>query len=591
MNDQPNPIPTETPSIWRRPWQGPTQTLAWFGLVALAAFVIIFSLLWLLDPGPNVADIAVTALLVALALVAAAAAGWWFVRWLCNWRNVRRLLFSAACLLTLLALAYAVENWRGSRAWRAHKAEWEAKGETFSIARLAPPPVPQEKNFALTPLLKPALDYDHTPQGVVWRDTNALNRLQRTRTDLGKENKDQQELVVGNLEKGTFADLAACQAFYRGNTNYPQPTTTGTPAQDVALALAKFDPEFAELRAALESRPQSRYPIEYDFEPSWGILLPHLAHLKGLTQVACLRATAALESGKSAEAFADLKVGLRLSDSLREEPLLIDHLVRLACLGIDLQTVREGLLRHAWTEAQLTELQTNLAAINLFAEYRLAIRGERALSTTGLDFLRRQGFRSNPLDAIGDGVGPNPGFNPYPSGWFYQNMLVISKACQGHLIAAVDDQARRVFPDLSEQGSQALEQMPATPYTLLARMLLPALGNAPRKSARMQTSVDEACVACALERYRLANGKLPETLTALTPRFLERVPHDVVDGKPLRYRLEPDGGYVVYSVGWNQRDEMGERGWKKEKSGKDRIVDSAQGDWPWQMPADEAKSK
>jgi hypothetical protein len=106
-----------------------------------------------------------------------------------------------------------------------------------------------------------------------------------------------------------------------------------------------------------------------------------------------MRALGELEANQPAEAFADLKAGFRLTDSLREEPLLIDHLVRIAALYITLQTLREGLARHAWTDAQLAELGSYLGTINVLAESKRAMQGERACSTSGLDFLRRQGFR------------------------------------------------------------------------------------------------------------------------------------------------------------------------------------------------------
>ena len=80
------------------------------------------------------------------------------VRWLCRWCNLRRVLFGVACVATLIALFFAEENWRGRHAWQKYRREWEAKGEKFELAALTPPPVPDEKNFALTPLLKPAPD-------------------------------------------------------------------------------------------------------------------------------------------------------------------------------------------------------------------------------------------------------------------------------------------------------------------------------------------------------------------------------------------------------------------------------------------------
>ena len=215
-----------------------------------------------------------------------------FLRWLCCWRNFRRFLFGVACVGTLIALAYAEENVRGKRTWEKHRREWEAKGEKFTLAALAPPPVPDEKNFARAPLFKPTYDFSRGPEGVVWRDTNGLAHLDTVRADLPPRRDANDKLALGSLEKGTFADLEACRAFYRGNTNYTQPARPGTAAEDILVALGKFDGEINELREAGATRSSSRFPIEYEYEPQWAILLPHLARLKGLCTLTHLRALA-----------------------------------------------------------------------------------------------------------------------------------------------------------------------------------------------------------------------------------------------------------------------------------------------------------
>jgi hypothetical protein len=212
------------------------------------------------------------------------------------------------------------------------------------------------------------------------------------------------------------------------------------------------------------------------------------------------------------------------------------------------------------------------------------MRGERVCSTEGLDYLRRQGICDNPLDHLGNVESLSafePVFNLTPSGWFYQNKLTISRMCQDFTLPAVDEQARRVFPDISENGRHALERTRTGPYTIFAKLLLPALENAVLKPARMQTYVDATRVACALERYRLTNGKYPETLAPLVPRYLDRIPSDIIDGKPLRYRLNSDGSFLIYSVGWNRTDDGGQLAWKKQS--KETSVDATSGDWVWQM--------
>ena len=170
-----------------------------------------------------------------------------------------------------------------------------------------------------------------------------------------------------------------------------------------------------------------------------------------------------------------------------------------------------------------------------------------------------------------------------PGGWYYQNMLTICRMFQDFTLPVVDAKAHRVSPATAENGARVLTKMRPGPFTIFAKILLPALGRTCQRSGRMQTCVDAARVACALERYRLANSRLPETLDVLVPAFIERIPTDVIDGKSLRYRLDSDGGYVLYSIGWNQADDGGKLAWS-DRNREKPAVDFTKGDWVWAMP-------
>ena len=100
-----------------------------------------------------------------------------FFQRLFNRQTLRRSAFALACLATLVALFYAVENWRGRHALENYQRTWEAKGEKFHWRDFVPPPVPDAENFALTPLLKPLFDYDGSVHPVRWNDTNGNNRF------------------------------------------------------------------------------------------------------------------------------------------------------------------------------------------------------------------------------------------------------------------------------------------------------------------------------------------------------------------------------------------------------------------------------
>jgi hypothetical protein len=109
----------------------------------------------------------------------------------------------------------------------------------------------------------------------------------------------------------------------------------------------------------------------------------------------------------------------------------------------------------------------------------------------------------------------------------------------------------------------------------MAHLLLPALSKAAGRFALTQTSVDQAALACALERYRLAHGQYPEALAALKPQFVRAIPHDIITGEALHYsRIEKDK-FLLYSIGWDQKDDQGKQT-PGFATGKDKI-----GDWIW----------
>ena len=121
---------------------------------------------------------------------------------------------------------------------------------------------------------------------------------------------------------------------------------------------------------------------------------------------------------------------------------------------------------------------------------------------------------------------------------------------------------------VSKIGAPAMKR---SPYAILPATALPNFSKAIQRTACNQTLVNEAFIACGLERYRLAKGQYPEGLDALAPQFAEKLPHDIVGGQPLKYHRTADGRFVLYSVGWNGKDDGG-------VAGKGQT----EGDWVWQ---------
>src|SRR5262249_16067204 len=157
-----------------------------------------------------------------------------------------------------------------------------------------------------------------------------------------------------------FMDLVAWKmafdAVRTGQTNSSQNLKSGKldvesrakAAPGILGALKPLDERFNNLRT-VSARPYSRYPVVYNFEAQWGILLPHRANIKGASERLKLRACAELAAGQSGPALDDVKLILLLGDSLQEEPFLISYLVRAAVIHIAVQPVWEGLAEQRWS--------------------------------------------------------------------------------------------------------------------------------------------------------------------------------------------------------------------------------------------------
>jgi hypothetical protein len=514
--------------------------------------------------------------------------------WLFSWRTIRRCLFAAACLATLIALFYAEENWRGRHAWNKYRQELEARGEQLDYRAFIPNPVPDEQNFAATPFVKS------------WFVRENLGSSNFDKDDFGQAFGKVSDPKDRDMGIRKFVDLVAWKAAFSaigsGETNRHQMflttnkfdfETRAKAAPAVLAGLKTSQTNWEELRAA-SRRPYSRYPVIYDLENPWGILIPHIARIKGVVQRLQRKACAELAAGHSENALEDVKLMLYVADSLKEEPILFSYLVRLACLEIAIQPVWEGLATHGWSDGQLQEIQSKLQQYDFLADMKRPLDGERAAGMLTADLLYRQKYRVSDLFGL-DAPDPSGGSfvnlvgRVAPHGWYCQEQLNYCRLYENQLGGTFDAAKKRVFPGQIQTRAHELEREIAggrlgktlnavVHHQLLAAMLLPALSNLPLKAATAQTTTDQAALACALERFRLANGQFPDKLDALAPRFFPRLPNDIITGESLKYRRTDDGRFLLYSVGWNAKDDRGTPG--------KTLFDEEQGDWVWRYSAE-----
>jgi hypothetical protein len=355
-----------------------------------------------------------------------------------------------------------------------------------------------------------------------------------------------------------------------------------TSAADYLAWSDQYVPAFDEIREALK-RPDAIIPGDYS-QP-YLIPIPNFVTMRSLAQTLAQRAQCYLLLDEPANALHELTLVHDVCRILEKPPTgkpetLVEAMINVAISGLYADIIADGLQRRAWQEPQLEALQEQLGQIDL-------------------PFFVLDAFQAEPAAESFDAVTipPQKWFNIWgrekprfprdlalwlmPRGWVYQNTVVVAELDVMPL-AVFDASTGTISPEKAEAGVRETQKAVAhhSPFNILAYIGIPNFTKAFQVTAYNQTLVNEAQIACALERHYLAHGEYPERLDDLVPQFITAIPHDIIGGQPLHYRRTADGRFQLYSIGWNERDDGG-----KVRLNENGNVIYTQGDWVWPTAA------
>jgi len=455
----------------------------------------------------------------------------------------RMLIVIPACAILAIAGGLLVDNARGKQQWQAWKAQRIALGDRFEWSELAPPAIPDAENFAMAPLVAGAvLGRDMDPR------FKALEPPKISDQDWG------------NWKTGRRINLAACAKAYK--------------TKDLLKSLAPFADTLEELDSA-SRRPHSRIPVDYaDLE------IPGLLGFRGAVRTLRLRALVNLSQGHAEAALGDIRTCLRLADHFKAEPHLIASLLRTSILGLAMQPIWEGLIDHRWDESQLGVIQEELGRVDLMSSIRLGFEGERMNSVQTFTCMA-EGIPMPTRLRDASQAQPAPRLGWLAKRWIYRNLLEIDRFEVAAFLDPINVAEHRVYPEKAVDPVKWLKARRFRKDLVIAQIAIPALMGQIERAARVQSGFDQARLVCSLERYRIHSGIYPESLSALSPVYLARIPFDLVNGQSLRYRSLGQG-FRLYSQGWNGTDEDGKLIMTKDPK---TALDLDQGDWPWMIEA------
>ena len=337
-----------------------------------------------------------------------------------------------------------------------------------------------------------------------------------------------------------------------------------------------FDTQMQEVQGTLQEIRQALKEPAADAGPCTNMILGRRVNFVAIRTMGQWLMGAAendLHQGRLEAALQNLEALAGLARMERDEYTLVAQMIRVAVTGLGLSATWEALQAQGWTDPQLERLQGAWAAVHPVEALETGFVGERAFGAEMWSRVRRDGWRKTnralggALSATGyfaAFVEDSVVFPVYRLAFINDDELFYLKSMQQTLTALRLVKAHRPWHEAKQEidlTMARINQMASSPNRLrywLSRLAIPNFNRAIITGVRMETEQQLAVTAVALKRYELRHGEPPKSLEPLVPEFLPTLPYDPMSAKPLVYRLKPDGGFTLYSVGEDGQDNGGD---------------------------------
>lgn len=476
----------------------------------------------------------------------------------------RRILIAVIILTGLITALWWEENWRGQKIWEESCARLRAAGEPVDIADIIPPRIPDEENVAAAPIF-----------AEVFKDKNGA-KLMRSFLEGGLEEPGGTRLFPPKarpFQSGDDSLIREWHDYLRKCLPSLPPIPEGLSAAGTILfLLSDFDGEWEAVSEAVR-RPHCQWPIDYSApSPTKG---PPFQAIQRFRHRAEPRMLAFASRGDWKAYGRGICTMLELSRHLMSSATGVSsQVVSIGFQGLSLRSLQNVVGVADFSEVELRSIQDQVSKFTL-KDALPAMRAERVANTSLLLRLKSSELRQcldwSPdlrkgypqwLDGLRVGLISNR-----PHGWklaeaatFQDRWVLRLQSLWDADGLSVDWQALTLIEsELAALNTDSrwlsLDGVTASPLSLQVTLF--------KKLVERQALANSIEAWCAVQRFRLHHGRLPDKLEDLRPAYLAKVPVDPIDGQALRYAMKSDDSFIVYSIGWNKVDDGGrsEGGW------------------------------
>lgn len=503
-------------------------------------------------------------------------------------RRWKILFLVVAGVIALVGLRIGTLGVGPEKEVEAYKKSLIAHGEKLDISEVLPPSVPSAQNGA--DIFNEAVSLT-TPEGEDWRN------------------------IAGGMLM--IAPGKAMASFEQPDVDEPDFTNSWLNL----IAVAEENRPATELLEQAADFPALDFHVDYTRWPETPTT--YLAPLKQAALRLSTDASCHLHQGDAASAATNICAMVGLVNGERDERLLISQLVRFAMASIAASATWEFLQSTNVNDEELAMLQTRWEQSEYVHSIENSLLVERAGNEATIKKMRESeeyfndemsGFKpsgggggsgawTDDIHDFWDNVKFGYASSMYRASWTYSDELQMLQGDQIMLdtVRSIETNGcfNQAYADMNTQlqsmgMTNEVENSSAMNISDIRWMFSkdgPDLyGAILHRAMTAEVTKNIVITAIALKRYQLKYGGYPDALSKLVPQFLSAVPPDPVDGKQLRYRLNADGTFLLYSIGLNGKDDGGNPSLDASILNANNYWLSPHAlDWVWPQPATPAE--
>jgi hypothetical protein len=320
--------------------------------------------------------------------------------------------------------------------------------------------------------------------------------------------------------------------------------------------------------------------FDLDYKAGFSMLMPHLSGLRNMVRILATKARLEAQAGRSDAAWDLAQTQLRFADALRTEPLLISQLVRVASIQISCQTIQKICEDAPPNPEQYRSIEALLLDYEDRKPLVLALDGERLLGGEWTFDLLRNG----PVKTLGAVAGHESDFGNVLLALYaaFKPLSLADHAAYLRIMSEYTASAQRPYSpneasDIDKKVGQSsrLHGQMSSHLHLVTAMIVSAIGRVKERYWEVIAQMRITRAGLALLQDKKAQGAFPQAIESLKPKDL----NDPFSNGPLLYRPNPSG-FILYSVGPDQKDNGGSPRGKKQKTDWDIV---------WQFPGESTK--